>query len=259
MDSMKKLLLFLLILISIETFGCSCGFTPLLEKYQRSEFIATAKILKVIQDDKNQDYHNIDIELINLYKGASTNKLKIISALNSSCSFLPSENTTWLIFASKDHNGSLSFGFCSGSEQIDRQFDLVKYPNLDAKYKKSIDLKLEALSYLRGSKISSVNKFNLITNDYRICSDDLKGFKEKNRFAVYELEVNQDLTIGKIKALKKFNNRKLSKKLTYCLQNNLQINTKRIQTIPEKTKLLLIYFYYLADEKNQSFITTWDL
>ncbi|MDB5120617.1 MAG: hypothetical protein JWN56_1835 [Sphingobacteriales bacterium] len=256
---MKKLLLPFLILISIETFGCSCGTTPFLIKYQRSEFIATAKILKVVQDDKNEDYHDIEIELINVYKGIPINKLKIESALNSSCSFLPPENTTWLIFASKDRKGFLSFGFCSGCEQIDLQFDLVKYSNLNTKYKNSIELKLEALRYLSRSKVSSVNRFSLLTNDYAICSDGLKGFKEKNRFAIYELKVNQDLTISKIKTIKRFNNKELSKKLTSCLENNLKINVNKVKTIQEKTNLVVIYFYYLADEKNPSFITIWDL
>ena len=184
---MKGLLLSLLMLVSVETFGCYCGFTPFLETYQRSDFIATAKISKVIQDNKNENYHDIEIEGINVYKGTPLNRLKIESSLNSSCAFLPSENTTWLIFASKDQNGFLSFGSCSGSIQIDRQFDLVEYPNLDIKYKKSVDLKLEALNFLKRSNISTVNKFNLITNDYSICSDDLKGFKEKNRFAVFDI------------------------------------------------------------------------
>ncbi len=247
-------------LVSIETFGCRCGSTPLLEKYQRSEFIATAKILKVLQDNKNEDYHDIEIEVINVYKGTQINRIKIISSLNSSCAFLPLENTSWLIFASKDQKGFLSFGFCSGSMQIDRQFDLVAYPNLDIKYKKSLDLKLDALNFLKRSNISTINKFNLIiTNGTRTCIDDLKDFKEKNRFAVYELNVNQDLSIGNIRTLKGFNNKVLSQKLTKCIRENIDIDTKYLNKIPEKTKVILIYFYYLAEGKDPSFISEWDL
>lgn len=252
---MRKLLLPLIMLISIKTFGCECEVIPFLEKYQRSEFIATATILKVTQDIKNDDYRDIEIKLIEVYKGKPITKLKI----NTSCSFLTPENTTWLIFASKDARGFISFGYCSGCEQVDKQFDLVQFPELDTKYKSSIDLKLEVLSYLKRNKISTVNEFNLVTNDYSICEDDLKGFKEKNKFAVYELKVNQALTIEKIKVLQEFDNKELSEKLTNCLQNNLKINIRSMKTIPEKTKLILIYFYYLPDEKNQSFITTWDL
>ncbi|MFZ2784949.1 MAG: hypothetical protein WAZ36_11145 [Sediminibacterium sp.] len=259
MDLIKKLLLCFLILIAKETFSCSCVNTPLLEKYQRSDFIATIKILKVIQDENNKDYHDIDFELINLYKGASINKLKIESVLNSSCSFLPSENTTWLVFASKDHNGFLSFGACSGSEQIDREFDLAKYPNLDVKYKKSIDLKLKVLDFIKGNKLAIDNKFKLMPIDYRLCLDGLKGFNEKDRFAVYELIVNRSLSIENIRILKRFNNKDLSKKLTDCLRDNLKITARNVDAIPEKAKIIMIYFYYSAEKENPSFISLWDL
>lgn len=259
MDLIKKLLLFFLMLIAKETFSCDCIVTSLISKYEQSDFIATIKIFKVIKDENNKDYHDIDFELINLYKGTSINKLKIESELNSSCSFLPSENTTWLIFASKDHNGFLSFGACSGSEQIDRVFDLIKYPNLDVKYKKIIDLKLEVLDFIKENKLAVDNKFKLMPIDYGLCLDGLKGFIEKDRFAVYELIVNRDLSIENIRILKRFNNKNLSKKLTVCLRNNLKITARNVDSIPEKAKIIMIYFYYSAEKENPSFVSTWDL
>ena len=255
----KSLLLCFLILISKETFSCSCINTPLLEKYQRSDFVAKIKITKVIQDEYNKDYHNIDFELINIYKGESLNKIKIASVINTSCSFLPSENTTWLIFASKDHNGVLSSGACSGNEQIDRAFDLVMYPNLDVKYRKSIDLKLQVLEYVKRKKLTIDNKFKLTPTNYRLCLDDLKGFDEKNRFAVYQVIINRDLSIKNIKVIKRFNNKDLSKKLASCLQDNMKISAQNMKVIPEKAKMMIIYFYYSAENNNQSFVSIWDL
>lgn len=241
------------------TFSCDCVITPLLEKYQRSDFVAKIKILKVKQDDNNKDYHDIDFELINLYKGESINKIKIASVINTSCSFLPSENTTWLIFASIDRNGFLSSGACSGNEQIDQAFDLVMYPNLDIKYKKSIDLKLEVLDYLKSKKNSFDNKFKLTPTNLRPCLDDLKGYEEKNSFAVYQVIVNRDLSIKKIKVLMRFKNTSLSKKLKVCLRENMKISAQNMKVIPEKAKMTIIYFYYSFDKNNQSFISTWDL
>lgn len=255
----KSLLLFFLILISKETFSCSCINTPLLEKYQRSDFVAKIKITKVIHDENNKDYHDIDFELISIYKGESINKIKIASVLNTSCSFLPSENTTWLIFASRDRNGFLSSSACAGSEQIDQTFDLLMYPNLDVKYKKSIDLKLEVLEYIKGKKLTIDNKFKLTPTNYRLCLDDLKGFEEKNRFAVYQVIVNRDLSIKNIKVFKRFNNKDLSKKLTSCLQDNMKISAQNMKVISEKAKMIIIYFYYSAEENNQGFVSIWDL
>lgn len=255
----KTILLCFLILTAKFTFSCECVSTPLLEKYQRSDFVAKIKILKVKQDDNHKDYHDIDFELINLFKGRSINKLKIESLLNTSCSFLPSENSTWLIFASRDQNGYISAGACSGSEQIDQAFDLVMYPNLDVKYKKSIDLKLEVLDYLKSKKITFDNKFKLTPTNFRPCLDDLKGYEEKNRFAVYQVIVNSDLSIKKIKVLKRFKNNDLSKKLTVCLRENMKISAQNMKVIPEKAKMTIIYFYYSSEKNNQSFISTWDL
>jgi hypothetical protein len=259
MGLMKKLLLCFLLLIAKEAFSCRCGITPFPEKYQSSEFIATVKILHVIPDAKNEDYHDIDFELINLYKGASVSKLKILSMLNSSCSFLPAENTTWLVFASINDSGFLSFGFCSGSQQLDRKFNLVKYPNLDVRYKRSIDLKLEVLAYLKEHKIAVDNKFKLLLNDHNICSEDLKGLNEKRRFSVYEIEVDQGLSIDNVRVLRKFKNDDLSKRITLCLRKNVKVNFSEVDVIPEKTKIITIYFYYPADKGNPSFVSTWDL
>jgi hypothetical protein len=246
-------------LIAKEAFSCSCVNTPLLEKYQRSDFIATIKILKVIRDENNKDYHDIDFELINLYKGASLNKLKIESVLNSSCSFLPSENTIWLIFAAKDHNGFLSFGACSGCEQIDRVFDLAKYPHADVTYKKSIDLKLAVLDFIKGYKLAIDSKFKVMPIEYRLCLDNLKGFNEKDRFAVYELNINRDLSIENIRIIKRFKNQELSKKLTECLLENRKITARNVDAISEKTKIVLIFFYYPPEKENPSFVSLWDL
>lgn len=240
------------------TFSCDCVISPLLEKYQVSDFVAKIKITKVILDENNKDYHDIDFELINLYKGESINKIKIASVINTSCSFLPSENTTWIIFASRDRTGILSSGACSGNEQIDRAFDLVMYPNLDVKYKKSIDLKLEVLDYLKTKKITFDNKFKLTPTNFRPCLDDLKGYEEKNRFAVYQVIVNSDLSIKKIKVLKRFKNTDLSKKLSVCLRKNMKISAQNMKVIPEKAKMTIIYFYYSSEKNNQSFISTWD-
>ncbi len=247
-------------LISVGAFGCSCVTIPLLDRYQRSEFIATVKIFKVTQDNQNADYHDIEIEGIDVYKGNPISKLKVVSMLNTSCSFLPSENTTWLIFASKDHNGFLSFGSCSGSMQVDRQFDLVKYPNVDINYKKTLNLKLEALEFLKRNNISAVNQFNLrIANDVEPCKENLQNFNERNRFAVYELTVNQDLSIEDIRTIKGFDNKELSEKLTNCMREIIEIRTDNLDGIPNNTSIILMYFYYPAENKFPSFISVWDL
>ena len=123
----------------------------------------------------------------------------------------------------------------------------------------SIDLKLEVLEYIKRKKHTIDNKFKLIPTNYRLCLDDLKGFEEKNRFALYQVIVNRDLSIKNIKVIKRFNNKDLSKKLTGCLQDNMKISAQNMKVIPEKAKMMIIYFYYSAENNNQSFVSIWDL
>ncbi|MEA5260724.1 hypothetical protein VB264_23195 [Arcicella aquatica] len=252
-------LFLLLTFISFQTFACKCGTIPLLEEYQSSAFVATVKIIKVSPDPLDEDYHDLEVEILEIYKGEPTTKLKLRSALRTSCSFMTPENTTWLVFVSKDNKGFLRFGACSGSIQIDEQFDESVYPNSNENHKKRVALKLEALAYLQRSSLLSNNKYKITTTDVYGCLDGIKGFTENERFAIYEIDVNPDLTIKKIKAFKRFHNKKLTRTLLKCLKNNLSINTYLKKAIPEPTKVFLMFFYYPQNDKNQSFISYWDL
>jgi len=246
-------------LLSVQTYACSCATMRLVEYYQTSDFIAKAEILTVVEDKLNDNYHDITLGSIDVYKGAKVSKLKVTSSLRTSCGFLPAENTTWLIFASKDRNGFLTFGFCSGSKQIDRQFDLVEYPDLDKKYKKEIDRKLEVLAFLRKHKITDPNKFDLRIDSPLGHFDELKGFSERKTFAVYELSVNRDLSIENVRPLREFSNKELSGKLLQFTKNDLRFNKKQVKSLLEKSKVIVVFFSYPAEGTDQSFISTFDL
>lgn len=256
---MKKLLLFCSMLISAEAFACICDTHTTLEKYQSVDFIATATVLRVEQDKLNEDYHNLEIRPVNVYKGRPVSHIKVASITSTSCAFLPDENTTWLIFASKDEKSELMIGFCSGSFQIDRQFDLVNFPGVDKKYKRMMDLKLEVLCYLKTNKFSDVNKFDLRFQSASDFLNGLKGFEEIRKFAVYELTVNEDLLIERVKPLREFKNKELSGKLLKGIRDNLRFDKKRLTTIPEKTKVIVIYFYYPPEDIYPSFISSLDV
>lgn len=139
--------------------------------FQQSQFVAKAKILKVTPDSANNDYHDADIELITLYKGERRAKIKILSVRNSSCFFLPSVNSTWIIFVSVS-GGTLSFGSCSGSLELDRVFDTAQYPNAGENYSKKIALKQQVLEYLSSHGILNPNPPGLY-----FFSDNLRSVK----------------------------------------------------------------------------------
>ncbi|HMI05358.1 MAG TPA: hypothetical protein VK541_22910 [Pedobacter sp.] len=198
----KLLVLLAMLMISAEAYACRCSNAPLTDYYQQSQFVAKAKILKVTQDPSNEEYHDAEIELITLYKGERLKKIKIRSVMKSSCSFLPKANTTWLIFASI-REGMLSFDLCSGSLQTDRKF-IPPYDTRHLKnYREYIELKQEALEYLRDHNIDPNPQGLDVSNS---ALESIRGYKNKSNFAVFQIEVNADLSMAGIKVLKKFQN-----------------------------------------------------
>jgi len=217
---MKKLgfiFLLVMLMVSAEAYACRCATAPLTDYFQRSQFIAKAKILKVTQNPSNEEYHDAEIELITLYKGEHRTKIKIRSVIRTSCYFLPKENTTWLIFASM-MDGMLSFGQCSGSLQT----DITRKPPYDTRgpenYRKSIELKQEVLEYLRDHHIDP-NPYGL--DVFNADLESIRGYKNKTNFAVFQIDVNADLSIAGIKVLKKFQNGALNRVVLKKIKANM--------------------------------------
>ena len=144
---MKTIFTIFFLLLTYQSFACSCVTMGVVERYGRADFVAKAKILDVKPDPKREDFHILKIQIQDLFKGNQVDTLYLNSYLKSSCAFLTPVNTTWLIFANKSDNGELGFGLCSGPQQIDRVFDPSKYPNAEKNYRNSLDLKFEVLEY----------------------------------------------------------------------------------------------------------------
>lgn len=254
-----KILVCLFVLVYTSSFGCRCSTNTTLEYYRGADFVATARIVTIQPDSQNQRYHDITIDIITLYKGEPIDSLKITSILNSSCAFYTPEGSTWLIYASKDSNGVLSFGSCSGSLQLDRQFDETKYAGLTRNYAERIRLKEETLNYLKAHKDVANNPYKLTVNYTDDCINIFKGFQVTNRMAIYEVKVSANFAIKNIQVPRSFNNKDLSARIIDCLKQNLRISSKELPELPKDTSLLLIYYYYPGQENHQSFISQWDL
>src|SRR6478735_4311015 len=248
---MKKILLIILFYFySTSAFSCVCDSSTLIERFQKSEFVAKVKILKITNIENDFDYQNAEIEILNLYKGEKTKTIKIRYAINSSCSLYVPENSIWLVFADT-HNGKLSFGKCSGSKQIDSDFSSKEYPNAQKNYDQSIQRKLSILNILKENKVNDFNENDLLIVPSKKCeSDYFKGFEvNDNKIALYEIKVNSNLKIKKVKALKEFDNVDLSKEILKCLSKNMVIYNKKIKKIPKKTKIYVAYYYYEKDNQ----------
>ena len=252
----------LLILISFFThtlWACSCVTLTLIEKVSFSDFIATAKIIKVLPDKKNLEYHDVEIQIIDIYKGKRISNLKIHSILNSSCSFYTSENSTWLIFASRDKNGDLVFGDCSGLLQIDFKYDSVKYKNAQVNYDKSIRKQLQVLDFLKNNQITPKNEYFLRSYMSNICFNNFTGSEVyKEQFAIYEFTINKDLTIKTVKAVKGFENIECESDLLECLKIGVKVNNNRRPNLISETRIMIALYMYPPKNGYKSFIGAYE-
>jgi len=243
-------------------FACSCAIQKLVDAVALSEFVATAKIIKVISDNSHPEYKIVTIELVNVYKGERLTTLHINTADESSCQFSLPLNSTWLFFAGKNADGTIGFGPCSKSEQIDRKFpDSLRYPMAERNHNRSIEYKLKVLTYLHDAKINPVNPYQLSPRTQPGFSTQFKGVNVSGKeFAIYQITVGPDLGVQNIKALKNWEDSKLKTELRVYLESNLKIyKWEKGSQIPKATELTLIVYAYQAEDGYESFITEYDL
>lgn len=247
---------YFLFLFPAYSYACSCVNLGTVYDFQQSEFVAKAKIMKVTPDRTNSEYHDAVIKIISLYKGEHIKTIKIHSSLNSSCSFLPTENSTWIIFAQR-WQGILSFGYCSGSIHLDRTFDSIEYPNAAKNYGNTIKLRESVISFLSKNKLSNPNPSLLHAYNSKISS--LKGYKNKNSFAVFQVDVNPDLSIATVNQLKKFQNRKLNKLANSSMKTDLKFANTSRKPLTKTTSVIVFCFFYQDDGINESFLSFFDV
>jgi hypothetical protein len=250
MKRLSFILLLAMLIVSVEAHACRCITAPLIDYFQRSQFVAKAKILKVTQDPSNEEYHDAEIELITLYKGEHLTKIKIRSVIRTSCYFLPKENTIWLIFASI-LDGKLSFGQCSGSLQTDITF-IPPYDTRGPKnYRESIELKQEVLEYLRDHHIDP-NPHDLDVSNAAL--ESIRGYKNKTNFAVFQVDVNADLSIAGIKVLKKFQNGALNRVVLKKMKANTTFSIGE-RKLTKPTQITIVCYFYEGTGASKSRIS----
>ncbi len=257
---MKLLITLITLLLSINIYACECALQNTMEKTESSDFVGRVKIKQIKQDSINQEYFNLTVEVLDIFKGDFNDDLKIITYDNSMCNIYTSKGTEWLVYATIDKKKKLSFGYCSGSIQIDQDFDSKKYPNAEKKNTASIQRKLGLLRFLNQNNIIQESNPSIHSFLSSTCLDNIKGYEGKiGEFAVYEILVNKDLSVEKINQIKKFSNSQLNSQLDICINNITFRKDKESANLKEKTKKIVPIFYYEKEKGNPSFISSWDL
>lgn len=252
-----KFFLITIFLISFSAVSaCDCVVYPFDHHYQQSDFIAVAKIINVDSSLHEKDQRDIEIEIITLYKGISVKKLKIENHLKTTCGIYTPLNSTWLIFANRNKEGTLSVGSCSRSVQLDS----TAHPHFDAQSKSrfdaSISRMLYVLEFLKEHPYTFTGTTNVIMSGNSWQDTSLKGFEEPaNNFAAYELISEPGQTSNQIKTLKSFEN----KLLTESIKERLK--TAKVYPYPKNTqadsahKLLILFFFYAKEKEYPSFVS----
>lgn len=256
---MKILTAVLIILFSIEGYACECVPRSTMENVESSDFVARVKINSIARDSINQEYLNLDVEILNIFKGEFNKDLRILTN-GSMCNIYVSKDSEWLVYASYDKNNQLSFGYCSGSIRLDRNFNSEKYPKAQENYRNSTNRKLELLKLLNQNNIIEESNPDITSKLPSDCFDNLKGAKGKaGEFAVYEIWVNQDLSVEKINQIKEFSNSQLNRELDKCINNISFRKTEKNEKIESKYKKIIPIFFYEDEDGNPSFVSLWDL
>ncbi|MDB5201304.1 MAG: hypothetical protein JWQ27_713 [Ferruginibacter sp.] len=252
---MKKLLLVVCIISTLNVFACECIEIPVFQRYQQADFIATVNVLRTYPDKDNADYLNADIAVVDLFKGKQISVLKL-GEQKTNCGIILPPDTKWLIFASYDKMGKLQINACSGSVQMSGMLDDPRYPGLNLKLEKKIAATISVLQFLERNAAKQNNPYLLQagkTDSCRLIGNKTNA-KERS-FAAFEIRVNADLSVNKIKTLKSFDDKKLSATLSKCLEKNIQIRKPGTSIPKHKSRLLLFYFYYPAEGEHKSFVS----
>jgi hypothetical protein len=262
---MKKIILFnLSILVAIVGHTCTCLGNQLIYDFEKAAFVAKVRVIKVTPDPQDSDNHLLKIEIQELYKGDSTNQLVLHSGSNSSCAMMVNENTEWIIYAGRLINGNFSFGLCSRHTAISNIYpglNMTNNPEFQKKHEQNIQRQIGILRFLKSLKNIPRNDFNLKTH-FDSKDSSLRGYDlPVGSFAVYQIQINNDLTIKKVKTIKAFLNKDLHKKLGHTIKEELKIRTinRNITQIEKPTELLLIIYYFAKEGSEKSFVTNWDL
>ena len=256
----KMIVTTLLIFISTLLLACDCIKPKLIERINSADFIATVVIHAIRPDNSVPGYARIEFDLITLFKGKHTKDLQLYSLATSDCAFSADMLTKWLIFARYNTTGHLCFDVCSFPEQLDRKMDSIHYPNAQRNYNRSLELEINFLNYLKEKNLSPKNVYQISSRFNKNAMQQFRGIDPpKERFAIYKIWVNQNVTVKKIKAIKEFSNKHLSEALlTYITDNIMLTQIDQLAKIPKETEICIALFFYPAEDGFPSFISEYD-
>lgn len=257
MFKFNALLVLAFLLFSAQAFACKCAGSALTDNFQQAQFVAKVKLVEIVQDVSNADYHDAKIQTLTLYKGQALTRIKIHSNLNSSCGFLPKVNSTWVVFAS-EWQGKLSFHYCSGSFDVKGPFETFKSAPGRKAYINSSQIKTQVLDVLHLNHIRDPNPGKLSVTAAGL--ESIKGYKNSNHFAVFQLSVNADFSISKVSSMNKFSNRRLQNAVLKTLkQAAVGSGLPEGKALSTPTRVIVVVYFHEESNPKRNFVTLYEI
>lgn len=221
--------------------ACKCSTLNYLSIWDNSDYVANVRILNILPDPNNPEFHDLTVEITESYKGPKTTRLKLHSKLNSSCGLYLPKRTEWLIFARLNDLKQLAFEYCSLPLRIDEVFDSQIFPQGEERHRKRLETLFSHLNLLKKNRVLSTNphQLRIIGDNSEIIKSDILG-KEKDD-ALFEITLHRNLSVKKIKVLKAAKNPEITRRMTQ-LAKSIQFSPIK-KSLTSESKLYFAYQY----------------
>jgi hypothetical protein len=252
------LLILCFFFFSFQVKACDCVFSNYSQSYSHSELVLKAKIVKIYKNSSpNNPFFKVDILPIEIFKGNPTESILVEGSsdnrMRSSCDLFTQINSIWIIYANRNSDGKFVFGMCSSSRNINPYFSR---PVTNDHFKTSVNLELNVLKFLREENINETNEYSLYSNELSDFLKEFNGIPFDNSFAFYEINLDSELKVISVKAVKPFSNQSVSAKIMNFLKTEvIWSQSPYVERSEVGLRLLKGFYYYPAEEEEESFIS----
>ena len=105
-------LILLCLCTTFNSFSCSCPNISLINAYSYFDFIGTVQF-ENLREVNDYGLYASEVNIQELFKGNTVQKIFINSQKGSSCNFIPEENISYFILGSKNENGQIEISLCT--------------------------------------------------------------------------------------------------------------------------------------------------
>lgn len=249
---MKYKLIFIFLVLSIQSFACDCSLSTPSDRFVSADFVGRIKIVKVYPNEKNARSYKADVEIVEHFKGDTIKSIYIAGRsdgrMGSSCNVYFPEGSDLLIFARIDSGGRVSFGMCS-------------FP-IDFKNSQDKDLRdLETIRILSKYGNSFTAKYNaFVSPEFPEFLESKKGIELKEKFSLFEVVLEDEVTPYEVNIIKGFGEDIDSEIVNALLNSTWEIRYYTNEnSIGGKIKVIVSVYFYPAQRDNQSFLSSYAL